>query len=64
MQVWMATINDWGAFLSKHNLTSDMLLSDNLSISATEHNSQMKDALIKGFLYESYCLPKYMIHAW
>jgi len=32
----MATINDWGAFLSKHNLTSDMLLSDNLSITATD----------------------------
>ena len=27
-----------------------------------EHNSQVKDALIRGFLCESYCLPKFMVH--
>ena len=74
----MATINDWGAFLSKHNLTSDMLLSYNLSITATDvtnelvldlhefmnrHSGCTLDSFSKGFLYENYCLSiHYKLH--
>ena len=32
----MATIDNWGVFLSKHHLTSDMLLSDTSSITTTD----------------------------
>ena len=47
---------------SKSLRQSVIRLSSRLTKLKKEHNSQVKDALIKGFLYENYCQPKYMIH--
>ncbi|XP_065887842.1 uncharacterized protein [Dysidea avara] len=47
---------------SKSLRQSVIRLSSRLTKIKKERNSQVKDALIKGFLCESYCLPKYMIH--